>query len=34
MDFAEARRFRVDCQLRPNRVEDPRIVSAMRMLPR
>jgi protein-L-isoaspartate(D-aspartate) O-methyltransferase len=34
MDFAESRRFMVDCQLRPNRVEDPRIVSAMRMLPR
>lgn len=34
MDFAEARRFMVDCQLRPNRIEDPRIVSAMRDLPR
>jgi protein-L-isoaspartate(D-aspartate) O-methyltransferase len=34
MDFAEARRFIVDCQLRPNRVEDPRIVAAMRDLPR
>jgi protein-L-isoaspartate(D-aspartate) O-methyltransferase len=34
MDFAEARRFMVDCQLRPNRVEDPRIVAAMRDLPR
>jgi len=34
MDFAEARRLMVDGQLRPNRVEDPRIVSAMRELPR
>jgi protein-L-isoaspartate(D-aspartate) O-methyltransferase len=34
MDFAEARRVMVDGQLRPNRVEDPRIVSAMRELPR
>ncbi len=34
MDFAEARRFMVDGQLRPNRVEDPRIVAAMRDLPR
>ena len=34
MDFAEARRFMVDGQLRPNRIEDPRIVSAMRDLPR
>jgi protein-L-isoaspartate(D-aspartate) O-methyltransferase len=34
MDFAEARRFMVEGQLRPNRVEDPRIVGAMRDLPR
>ncbi|MBR0649487.1 methyltransferase domain-containing protein [Roseomonas terrae] len=34
MDFAEARRFMVDGQLRPNQVDDPRIVSAMRDLPR
>jgi protein-L-isoaspartate(D-aspartate) O-methyltransferase len=34
MDFAEARRFMVDGQLRPNRVEDPRIVTALRELPR
>ncbi|CAH0204714.1 protein-L-isoaspartate O-methyltransferase [Roseomonas sp. CECT 9278] len=34
MDFAEARRFMVDCQLRPNRIEDPRIVTALRDLPR
>ena len=34
MDFAEARRFMVEGQLRPNRVEDPRIVAAMRDLPR
>jgi protein-L-isoaspartate(D-aspartate) O-methyltransferase len=34
MDFAEARRVMVDGQLRPNRVEDPRIVAAMRELPR
>jgi protein-L-isoaspartate(D-aspartate) O-methyltransferase len=34
MDFAEARRFMVDCQLRPNRVEDPRILAALRDLPR
>lgn len=34
MDFAEARRLMVDGQLRPNRVEDPRIVAAMRDLPR
>jgi protein-L-isoaspartate(D-aspartate) O-methyltransferase len=34
MDFAEARRFMVDGQLRPNRIEDPRIVGAMRDLPR
>lgn len=34
MDFAEARRHMVDGQLRPNRVEDPRIVAALRDLPR
>ena len=34
MDYAEARRFMVDGQLRPNRVEDPRIIGAMRELPR
>ncbi|HWT10261.1 MAG TPA: protein-L-isoaspartate O-methyltransferase [Roseomonas sp.] len=34
MDFAEARRFMVDGQLRPNRVEDPRVVAAFRELPR
>lgn len=34
MDFAEARRLMVDGQLRPNRVEDPRIVAALRDLPR
>lgn len=34
MDFAEARRFMVEGQLRPNRVEDPRIVAALRDLPR
>lgn len=34
MDFAEARRHMVDGQLRPNRVEDPRIVAALRELPR
>lgn len=34
MDFAEARRLMVDGQLRPNRVEDPRVVAAFRELPR
>lgn len=34
MDFAEARRLMVDGQLRPNHVDDPRIVAAMRELPR
>lgn len=34
MDFAEARRHMVNGQLRPNRVEDPRIVTAMGTLPR
>jgi protein-L-isoaspartate(D-aspartate) O-methyltransferase len=32
--FAEARKNMVDSQIRPNRVTDPRIVSAMRRLPR
>lgn len=32
--FAEARRRMVDSQIRPNRVIDPRIVAAMRRLPR
>jgi len=34
MDAAEARRHMVDGQLRPNQVDDPRIVAAMRELPR
>lgn len=34
MDFAEARRRMVDGQLRPNRVTDPRVLDAMRTLPR
>ncbi|MBR0671181.1 protein-L-isoaspartate O-methyltransferase family protein [Neoroseomonas soli] len=34
MDFAEARRYMVDGQLRPNRVEEPRILAALRELPR
>ena len=34
MDFAEARRFMVDGQLRPTQVDDPRIVAALRDLPR
>lgn len=34
MDFAEARRLMVEGQLRPNRVDDPRVVTAMRDLPR
>lgn len=34
MDFAEARKFMVDGQLRPNQVDDPRIVAALRDLPR
>ncbi|MBW6399794.1 protein-L-isoaspartate O-methyltransferase [Roseomonas sp. HJA6] len=34
MDFAEARKFMVDGQLRPNQVDDPRIIAAMRDLPR
>lgn len=32
--FADARRHMVDSQIRPNRVTDPRILSAMRRLPR
>lgn len=34
MDFAEARRRMVDGQIRPNRVTDPRILEAMREIPR
>ncbi len=34
MDFADARRRMVDGQLRPNRVNDPRVIEAMRTLPR
>ena len=34
LDFAAARDHMVDSQLRPNRVVDPRIISAMRTLPR
>jgi len=34
MDFARARRFMVDGQLRPNQVQDPRILSAFADLPR
>jgi protein-L-isoaspartate(D-aspartate) O-methyltransferase len=33
-DFAAARAMMVDSQLRPNKVNDPRIVAAMRSLPR
>ena len=33
-DFAEARNRMVDSQIRPNKVTDPRIVAAMRQLPR
>jgi protein-L-isoaspartate(D-aspartate) O-methyltransferase len=32
--FADARRMMVDSQIRPNRVSDPRILAAMRRLPR
>src|SRR3978361_2519771 len=32
--FADARKCMVDSQIRPNRVTDPRILSAMRRLPR
>ena len=34
MDFAEARSRMVDSQVRPNKVTDPRIIAAMRRLPR
>ncbi|MXP63404.1 protein-L-isoaspartate O-methyltransferase [Roseomonas sp. M0104] len=34
MDFAGARKWMVDGQLRPNRVTDPRVISAMLDLPR
>lgn len=34
IDFAEARNRMVDSQLRPNKVFDPRILAAMRQLPR
>lgn len=34
MDYADARRRMVDGQLRPNRVTDPRVLEAMRTLPR
>jgi protein-L-isoaspartate(D-aspartate) O-methyltransferase len=34
MDFSEARRWMVDGQVRPNRVNDPRLLDAMRSLPR
>ncbi len=32
--FADARKRMVDSQIRPNRVTDPRILAAMRRLPR
>ena len=32
--FAEARNHMVDSQIRPNKVTDPRIIAAMRQLPR
>jgi protein-L-isoaspartate(D-aspartate) O-methyltransferase len=34
LDFATARQIMVDGQIRPNRVSDPRILNAMRSLPR
>lgn len=34
MDLAEARNRMVDSQVRPNKVTDPRIIAAMRRLPR
>ena len=34
MDFARARRFMVDGQLRPNQVQDPRLLAAFGDLPR
>ena len=33
-DFTAARNNMVDCQIRPNRVSDPRVLGAMRRLPR
>ena len=33
-DYAAARNNMVDCQIRPNRVSDPRVLAAMRSLPR
>lgn len=33
-DFTAARNNMVDCQIRPNRVTDPRVLDAMRSLPR
>ena len=33
-DFTAARNNMVDCQIRPNRVTDPRVLDAMRRLPR
>lgn len=34
LDFAEARNRMVDSQVRPNKVTDPRIIAAMRRIPR
>ena len=34
VDFAAARALMVDGQVRPNKVTDPRIIAAMRSLPR
>ena len=34
MDYADARRRMVDGQIRPNKVTDPRLLDAMRELPR
>ena len=34
MDFAAARKHMVDSQVRPNQVSDPRILQAMRQIPR
>jgi protein-L-isoaspartate(D-aspartate) O-methyltransferase len=34
MDYADARKRMVDGQLRPSRVTDPRVLDAMRDLPR
>ena len=34
IDFTAARNNMVDCQVRPNRVTDPRVLDAMRRLPR